>query len=348
MRLFRSVAALAAVMLATATGVSAQTVVVLNAPAGSTIEGALNGDTVASATPDPMGVATLKLMPGVTAEMDARLYVESCGSVRRVRIASPGATLPALAGCTRQDVGSLFSVRPETSFVVDVASSPAIVRLRQGEVPASWLVQLPEGETLPERDWDLPARALVLSGGGGLINGQALSTPHCGDVSDCTHGTYRPAYVAAATIWLTRILGVQGSYARSSDVIAEGSGTGFRFDATTRIEEMNVAANVGVPAGIARVYAIAGGTFHRAKTILNETVDMSGTNPGGAQRFDRRSEGWGLLYGGGLEIWASQSVGFFAEVTRSKLKGEDLTSGDRTIDVGAPIGVVGIRINLLH
>jgi hypothetical protein len=295
-----------------------------------------------------MGDAVITLTrPDKSAEMDARMLVESCDDLRRILIEPPLAQLPAQGACTRQDSGWLFSVRSETSFVVDLGASQPQVRVRQGSLPSSWLTRTAPGES-PSGDSDFgpPGGALVLSGGGGLLNGLSISTPQCGDVADCTLGHYKPVYSAGATWWMSRIVGVHASLTRATDISAEGTATSFNFKTATQLEALNVAGTVGVPAGIARIYGLGGMTYHRATTKTTETILANGNNPGGTQSLDLRTEGWGLLFGGGVEVWATRRVGFFGEVTRAKLKGDDVKNGPATLDVGALSGVLGIRLTL--
>jgi hypothetical protein len=83
--------------------------------------------------------------------------------------------------------------------------------------------------------------------------------------------------------------------------------------------------------------------YSRATTTASETVDAAGT-----QAFGQKTEGWGLLYGGGLEVWATSRVGFYAEVTRARLKGPDVNGGEAQLDIPAPVGVIGLRISVLR
>lgn len=334
-------------MAAAAAGAAAQTVTVLGAPAGSTLEVVIENQVAGSAAVDAMGNATVRATAPVR-DLEARLYVEVCDTTQRIRLQSAAALLPTIGACTRRDAGSLFQVGAVTTFVIDLGGSQPIVRVRQGPAPVAWMTRLPEGQILPARDWEMPSPGLVLSAGGGITNGDTFSLPHCGDLREaCSRSTFRPTYSAAATLWVNSFLGVQGSYTRATEVKAEGSGTGFSFDTGIRLEAMNVAGNLAFPIqSVARIYAIGGATFHRTKGQTTQTQVASGTIPAGSQRFEMRTEGWGLVYGGGFEVWANRRVAFFGEVTRSKIEATDLNGGEGFVSANVPYATAGLRFSL--
>jgi hypothetical protein len=94
MEAWRPLACAAALNLIVAGGVAtAQTVVVTNAPPGSTIELALNAETIGSAKADPGGQARLSVNlvdHGGKTETDVRVYVDICASLRRVVLVERG------------------------------------------------------------------------------------------------------------------------------------------------------------------------------------------------------------------------------------------------------------------
>src|SRR5262249_20149252 len=72
---------------------TSQTIIVRNAGAGSSAELVLNADRVATATPDASGdlVLSVNLSGNLRkSEADARVTVDTCGSVRRVFLVEAG------------------------------------------------------------------------------------------------------------------------------------------------------------------------------------------------------------------------------------------------------------------
>src|SRR5213593_1604473 len=97
----------------------AQTVVVQSAPPGSTIELTLNGSTVGSTPADANGDATLTA-PARASEALVQIHVDACSNLVRVLLVERGQQPMAPApGCTRSSIGSVFAMRPVTTFVVD-------------------------------------------------------------------------------------------------------------------------------------------------------------------------------------------------------------------------------------
>ena len=92
--LARTLGALVAT-IATATVVSAQTVIVKDAPAGGTVELVVNNTVVATDTANANGRLTL-VVPGANrADMDALIVVDSCGTRRRIVFTQPSVTAAA-------------------------------------------------------------------------------------------------------------------------------------------------------------------------------------------------------------------------------------------------------------
>src|SRR5215831_11726724 len=122
-------------MTAFASAVSAQTVIVRNAAPSAPIELLLNADTVASATADSTGLATLStdvLARLQRTETGIHLSVDSCGAQRRILLVEAGVTAPPQAACTRVTVRDLFSVQRITTFVGNVGGPNPVVWIRQG------------------------------------------------------------------------------------------------------------------------------------------------------------------------------------------------------------------------
>src|SRR5207247_4416278 len=143
---------------------AAQTAIVRSAPPGSTIELTMNGGAVTSATADNYGDATLTV-PARTAEAAVEIHVDDCGNRVRVLIVERGLQ-PSTPepGCSRIDIGSVFVMRPMTTFVVDIDSSATSVHLTQGPPPAIW-VQRGAAAAGSSRSWGTPTNGLVGSAG---------------------------------------------------------------------------------------------------------------------------------------------------------------------------------------
>src|SRR5688500_16871961 len=109
----RLLTAAAALVLTAGSGtLAAQTLYVRRAPVGSTVDLFVNTIRAGSAQADASGdvripfdlTAQLK-----KAEIDARVYVDTCGENRRVTIGERDVTvLPPEDGCTRQEVTGVF------------------------------------------------------------------------------------------------------------------------------------------------------------------------------------------------------------------------------------------------
>jgi hypothetical protein len=330
--------------VATVATAAAQTVIVVGLPAGGRTTVLLNGSEVGSGSADAMGTATVKFMAVTTGEMGVRLHTESCGGSATILLQGAGQPIGPATACTRQDAGFLFSLRPATTFVVDVAENVARVRVSQGPAPATWLVRGTSLAAIRERAWDLPVHALVLSGGAGLAGLSSITAPHCGDVQGCEQDGMRPVYSAGAAYWLTPWLGVHGSANRAVAASAEGNGTGFSFDASSRLERVNVAAIGGVPAGPARIYGLGGMTYSRTKTKMRESIDAAVS--GSPQQIETELRGWGPFFGGGVEIWATPSLAIYGEFTESLLRGADVNGGEARVEGSAPAVTAGMRFRL--
>src|SRR6185436_6888932 len=65
-------------------------------------------------------------------EIDARVYVDTCGENRRVSITERDITpLPPDDGCTRQEITGVFLIQRVSSVVINVGSPVATLLLRQ-------------------------------------------------------------------------------------------------------------------------------------------------------------------------------------------------------------------------
>jgi opacity protein-like surface antigen len=351
--------ALAAVLtvIASAGVADAQTVIVRNAPPGSTIELAFNAATIGSATAGATGEATLTVKNTGATEKDARIYVDVCGKVRRVLLVERYVQPPVPGnGCDRKEIAGFFVMRSITTFVLDVGGASPMVWLRQGPAPEEWLTQTqqeqPVGGSAPRTRRPSP-KGLILSGGGGFTKFRDVVTQACGNVSDCSGKNYDLSYTVSAAYWLTRYLAAEGSFVRPSNLTVNGSGNTFHFDNVFDPRIYTIAGKAGAPLGPVRVYGLGGMNYHQAtstttNTIDDKTVTVDGTTqtiPGGTQTFELKTQGWGWLFGGGIEGWVGRRAGIYAEVARAQIKG-NAVSGDGSINDRVTFILFGARVHI--
>lgn len=353
---WRPLALAAALHVVAGVGVAAaQTVIVTNAPPGSTVELVLNAATIGSATADRTGNATLAVNLG-KAETDAHISVDVCKDLRRVLLMEQGQQPPpAGGGCDRREIAGLFLVRRVTTLVVSLAGPSPTLWLRQGPAPAEWLIQQEESERVrPARTWRPSPTGLVLFGGGGLVKiGQAVAVA-CGDLEQCAGNDVKGVYAAGAAYWINRYVAAEASYVKPATVTMNGGADTFRFNSAFEAHILTVTGKVGVPIGPVRVYGQVGMNYHRAlftTTQTNDDVtvtidDVEQTIKGGTQTFELRTGGWGWVFGGGAEAWVTRRLAIYAEAGRARLKGSTLDDGEGGIDDRATFVLVGARVHI--
>jgi len=333
---------------------TAQTVHVRSAPAGTGVEISMGATPIGSGTADARGDATVqvKLPPNVpNSGTDVQIFVDACGKVSRILLAERGLEPPnPEAGCERKQVMGFYLMRPLTSLVVDVAAPS--VWLRQGSVPPEWLShEVGAIEAISRRP---SPKGLVLFGAGGFVKVRDVVALSCGDVGDCVGHDFRPDLAVGVAYWLTRYLGVEMAYVKPRAVTAIGSQTGSAFNSSLEIQLFNVVAKGGVPIGPVRFYGQVGADYHQAKSTTQQTIDtvtltVDDTEqvvPGGTQTSVLHTQGWGLLFGGGLEGWVTSSFGLFAEVDYGRLKGPVINSTEGGIDDRITLLLFGVRLHL--
>jgi hypothetical protein len=301
---------------------TAQTVLVRNAPPDSTIEVVLNTSPAGSTKVGASGIATIEaklLTDPAKTETDAQIFVDVCGTTRRVLLAERGVQLPSPeAGCVRRDMGGIFLVKPITTLVVDFVSGSPTLLLRQGSVSLE-----------PPHVWPDAPTGLVLFGGGSLTWVSNARLIFCGDVTPCEGGSSGLGFTAGAAYWITPYLAAEGSYIRPKEVTASATTDTFSFDSSFKTEVLTAAGVFGVPVGPVRLFGKVGGAYHRAtsdtlQTMEARTVVVDGveqTIPGGNQRYVLKTAGWSWLFSGGGEVWLSQSFALYGEFGRAALKG---------------------------
>jgi hypothetical protein len=332
----------------------AQSVEVRNATPGSTIELSVNAASAGTATADARGGATIPVPPlsGPRAQPIGRLFVDRCADRLRIVLAEPtGVTLPA-GVCTRRDVPGLYVIRSVTTLVVDASGDTPAVRVSEGTPPEEWFRQLAPGEAVASLVW-APERGLVLSGTAGMLSFGDTLDFECGDVSTCGGQTTRNAYSGGATFWLSRLIGVSGTFTRPGSVVLEGDGGSFDFNTTVETERLVTAtALAGAPIGRVRIYGLAGLNHHRATTSTRQTIDpttivvdgVEQTVPGGSQTFVRTTTGWGWSGGGGAEVWLTRRFAIYGEAGLHTLRGREIDEGEAQVDSRVRFVHLGGRI----
>jgi hypothetical protein len=318
--------------------VSAQTVIVKNAPAGSNIELVLNATTIESAKADAEGVARLgvNLSKNVNkSQTDAQIYVDVCGDVRRVYIAERGIQPPPQeAGCVRRDMGGLFLLQTVSSILIDVGGPSPTLLLRQGPISLD-----------PPRTWAAPT-GLVLFGGGGFSKVRDAGLLACGNVAGCSAPGYDGAYAGGVAFWVTPFLAAEASYVKPAEVKVDSTQETFRFNTTFDAEVLNIVGKVGVPLGIVRPFGQVGGSYFRG-TFSTTQTQTTGTDSA-TQNYWQRTGGWGVTFGGGLEVWLAPAFGIYGEANWTSLKGKplDTDEGEGTTDDRVTTFIFGARVRI--
>ena len=339
--------AVAAVFLLTAgSGIAAaQTLIVRRAPIGSTIEVVVNSTKAGSAKADAAGDAKVPFtVPAGQTEMDSRVYVDTCGETLRVTITEKNTPpAPPESSCSRQEINGVFLIKKVTSAVVNVGEPIATLLLRQGSYSLN-----PRG---PRRQ--APA-GLVVFGGGSLVNYSNAVEFGCEGVPTCSGDDRGIGYTVGADFWLTRYLAIEGSYIRPPHLTIAGSGPSYRFDSFLEPHLFTIAGKVGVPLGPVRLYGRAGANYHRAESGTTQVIDditttvddVTTTIPGSTETVNAKTQGWGWLFGGGMEAWVAPAFAFYAEAGAAGIKGDSEVVEQGTIDNRIIMFTAGIRIRL--
>jgi hypothetical protein len=353
---WRRLALLAALNLVAGAGVAAaQTVIVRNAPAGAPVEITFNSKPLVKGTADQQGDVTLPLkLPTSGPETDVRVFLDSCGDLRRVVMLDRFSLPPSPdTGCERRDVVGLYVVRPETSLMIDVGPRAA-VWLRQGPLPKQWMLADDAITDEPAKPRPPAPKGIVLSAGGLLAPFSFGLAADCGEITDCSSKNSPYGFSVGAGVWLTRFLGIEGTYARPRNITAKGSDTGFSFEATREIEFFTLVAKAGFPIGQVRFYGLGGINYHRSNTEMSETIDettvtiddVATTVPGGTWTYKYGSKKSNWIFGGGMEVWVSKRLGIFGEISRVKVSGGGPSGTLPVMDDRSTFIVAGLRLHL--
>ena len=308
MPFFRFVLA-SAVLLASTTLAQAQTVVVRNVSPGETIEVFVNETKSGSGTVAANGIAQvaidLRAATGAT-ELDSRIYVDVCDKLRRISIVNRNIQPPAKAdGCERREILGVFWVRQRSTLAIDAGSVIPTMLLRQGNYdPTAGTVRV------------MAPTGIVVFLGGGMSEFANIVSNQCGLVADCSGDSNVISVTGGVDLWLTKWLGVEGGYTKPKKVSVLGAQGTFKFTDTLDAHLITAAGKIGIPIGRARMYAKGGGLFHRATISSAVTINEQ------EQTVRLKTEGWGWLAGGGIEVWTGHKFALFGEVQVGKLKGE--------------------------
>lgn len=321
--------ALAAALSVVVSGVAAaQTLIVRGIPAGSTVELVINSAPAGKATADARGDAKLPVpLPAHAnkAEMDAHVYVETCGDTRRVYVVERGLQPPVRADeCDRRDITGVFFVRRVNTLVVNMGGTNPTMLLVRGSYN---LTPRDPSKIVTTRTMT----GLVLFGAGGLSKMSDVEFVACGDVADCSGNGWRPTFTGGAELWFRPYLAAHFDYLKQTKTEVEGNGGTFRFTSDQDTDIYTFAGKIGVPAGRARVFGQVGMNFQRGTFTTNQTNDEVTTTTadgttlvasGGTQQFTLKTAGWGWTFGGGVEVWLLRRFGIYGEFSRFRLKGD--------------------------
>jgi hypothetical protein len=334
----------AALNLSLGLGVAAgQTVMVRNAPPGSTVEVALNADTAATGTADATGNVTLPLdmaAKGIPTEMDANVFVDVCEKSRKVHVVDHARRpQPPAVGCDRREIPGLFWVRPINTLVVDVGSiNPTLLLVKGSYTPPAPIVLNEAGEA-PGRVWRQAPTGLALFGGGALVTYRDARGNACGNVVPCSGKDSRPSYTAGGVYWIKKFLAAEGSYVRPGHVTASG-GDSFTFNYLLKTDIVTVAGLVAAPIGPVRLYAKGGVDYQQATSTTTETI------AGATQTFELKTKGFGAVWGGGGEAWITKKVAVYGEVEFVQLKGAAQNGGAGKTADRVSAFIIGGRIKI--
>jgi hypothetical protein len=353
MRVFwRPLAVAAALSVACGVGrASAQTVIVANSKPAASIQLVFNLATVGSASTDKTGKATLPVKRSGTAETDVHVFVDACQALTRVLLLERGLLPEAVAAeCERREIPGWYLVRSSTTLVVDLRGTEPKVWVTQGSAPEAWLGP---GAAAAPSERDVPS-GLVLGIGGGFQRFEQEILVTCGNAASCSGSRYKPALMGAVDFWMKSFLGAEVSYYLPMKVKASGSGNGYTFNSELGLESLNFVGKAGIPFRNARVYAMGGGTWHRAIRKTTETINpydvtidgATVTIPGGSQTLQMKTQGWGWLLGGGLEVWASRKWGLYVEGGRAVYQGKEVNGAEGLLDERVMYVYGGVKMHI--
>ncbi|MDR1990225.1 MAG: hypothetical protein LBQ09_08350 [Acidobacteriaceae bacterium] len=339
----------------------AQTVVVKGAAEGTPVELAVNATVVANGKADARGFATMTApaRQGAVAPIHTLVFVDRCAALRRVVIASQGATPIAAGGCVRQSMLGLFSTSSVTTFVVDVSGPDSVLAIAQGRPPASWM-RTSEEDAIARAPFGDPPRGLVLFGGAGVSLVQDLNGIACGDAPTCSSDLAKTTLAGGVALWITPYLGIEASFVRPSIANATGSGTlstgpAYQFNSALETNMATVTGLVAVPLNRVRLYARAGVNRHYTSLTTTNSIDAGTitlsdgtTQPtnGGTVSQEMRAKGLGWVVGGGVEVWLTHHFALYGDISNSSNSGNALDTPEGSLSVNPWLAMGGVRLRV--
>ena len=121
---------------------------------------------------------------------------------------------------------------------------------------------------------------------------------------------------------------------------ANGSGEGHNFDSSLDAKMLTIVGKVGVPIGPVKLYGLGGLNYHEALSGTTQTID------GASQTFEYQTQGWGTLFGGGLDAWIASRIALYFEGGFAKVQGRPIAGGELEIDDTMKYIVVGVRVRV--
>ncbi len=325
---------------------AAQTLYVRKAPVGSTIELVVNSTKAGSAQTDANGDVRIPIDLSTHIkkdEIDARVYVDTCGQNRRVIITErDGAPPPPESECTRQEITGVFLIRRVSSVVVNVGGPVATLLLRQGSYSLR--------ARGPRRS---APTGLVAFAGATMVNYADALDFGCSGVPTCSGDDSGFSYTVGAEYWFSKFVSAEGGYFKPPDLTIEGSGTGYRFNSFLEPHLFYGAGKIGVPAGPIRFYFKAGFNYHRAESGTTQHIDetsvtdengVTTVTPARTTTVTADTSGWGWLLGGGAEAWIGRRFAVYGEFGGAGIKGDSEIADQGRIDNRIRIFIFGGRI----
>ncbi len=317
--------------------VTAQTVIVRNAPPDSPIEVVLNDTPVGSSKANDKGDALVTVglsEHAMKTETDAQVLVDICPTVRRVLIVERAVQVPVQeAGCTRRDMGGIFVVKDISSLVIDVGGPSPTLLLRQGKVSLD-----------PPRVWKPAPTGVVLFGGGTFSKVSDATAVSCGQVTTCSGDQAGLGYSFGAAYWITPFLAAEGTYIKPADATAGATTDTYKFDSVFETQVLTIMGKVGIPLGPIRPYGQVGASYHQAKFTTNQTMTL--LDSPNTLSYQLRTSGWGLAFGGGLEMWFSSVFGLYGEFGSAAVKGSAKDDAEGSVDDRLTYVLFGARVRV--